>query len=199
MSKFKSDYHKTKKRVYKKIRKLGDDKIRGLRLVVLGLILIFGLSIYRISQEVRLSFNTEPAVTIEHKNPPPINVYLPRFKTSVDVTLARIFKGVWSIDEQNANYLVSSASPGNEGNIIIYGHNSHEVFGPLRWSNVGDEIVVTNSESKEFTYIVSHIEETTPDDIEWVSAKDTETLTLYTCSGFLNKKRHIVVAYPKAK
>jgi LPXTG-site transpeptidase (sortase) family protein len=197
MNKFKKDYLKTKKSVIKKIQSLGTEKIKGLRLLLIGTTLIFGLSIIRISQEVRLSFNTQPQEFIALKNPPPKSIRLPRFKITLDIALARITDGVWSIDEQRANYLVTSASPGNEGNIVIYGHNSNEVFGPLRWTDVGDEIVVTNSDEVEFKYIVAQIEEVSPDEINWLNPKDTETLTLYTCAGFLNTKRHLVIAYPK--
>ena len=199
MKKFKKDYLKAKKRVIKKISKLHPDKIKGLRLLILGTTLIFGLSVFRLSHQVRLSFNTQPTQVIKYDSPSPKTIQLPRFKITLDISLARIINGIWSVDEVNANYLASSASPGEQGNIVIYGHNSNDIFGPLRWTDVGDEIIITNSEGKEFKYIVSQIIETNPNDISWVSPKDTETLTLYTCAGFLNTKRHIVIAYPKVE
>ena len=85
MKKFKKDYLKTKKRIIKKIRKIGPDKIKGLRFLILGTALIFGLSVFRLSYEVRLSFNTQPTQVSEYSSPSPKTIKFPRFKIILDV------------------------------------------------------------------------------------------------------------------
>ena len=48
--------------------------------------------------------------------------------------------------------------------------------------------------SKEYTYEVKEIKQVYPKELEVIAATTDETLTLYTCSGFNDTKRLIVIA-----
>jgi LPXTG-site transpeptidase (sortase) family protein len=177
---------------------LDQAKRRGLGFVVVGCSLMFIVVVYRFQQLRRLSFDAgNQLVQSTGTLSPAKTIRLSRYRVTLDVTEAGISDGVWQISENTANHLNQSANPGEGGNVVIYGHNSSEVFGPLRWMSKGEEIEVTNNEGKVTIYVIDQIIETNPEDIQWILPKDKETLTVYTCSGFLNSKRHVVVAYPK--
>ncbi|MFC1653664.1 sortase domain-bontaining protein [Patescibacteria group bacterium] len=187
---------KLTKKTKKLYKSLDSAEKRSLGFVLVGLLLISLVTIHRVYNVKRLSFNTADEHLIISDNPPPVFMEIPKFKVKKNITPASISNQIWQIDEHNANHLSTSASPGDNGNIVIYGHNSNIVFGPLRWVSVGDEVEITSADDIKYKYIISEIIETDADDIQWVSPKQEEILTLYTCSGFLNKKRHVVVARP---
>ncbi|MBP7842385.1 sortase [Candidatus Woesebacteria bacterium] len=102
----------------------------------------------------------------------------------------------WTISETDASYLRQSAQPGQPGNIIIYGHNTREILGNIRALKGTEIITITTKNGEKHRYKVSLITEVDPDQTEYLLPTNEETLTLYTCSGFLDKKRFIVQAKP---
>ncbi len=102
----------------------------------------------------------------------------------------------WTISETEASYLQQSAQPGQKGNIIIYGHNKRSILGNIRALKGSEEVTITTNDGKKHKYKVSLIKEVNPDQTEYLLPTEEETLTLYTCSGFLDKKRFIVQAKP---
>lgn len=187
------------KKIRHNIQTLDPAKRRGLGFVVVGCLLMLVVVAYRFQQARRLSFNLQADQVQASSQSKALTkkISLSKYKVTLDVTQASIIDGVWQINETTANHLESSANPGEDGNIVIYGHNSREVFGPLRWMSPGEVIELTNDKGEVLKYTIKEIIETNPEDITWVLPKDRETLTVYTCSGFLNSKRHVVVAYPE--
>lgn len=105
-------------------------------------------------------------------------------------------EGNWTISETVASYLSNSAKPGENGNIIIYGHNKRSILGNIR-ALKGDEIItITTQDNNEHKYAIEKITEVDPKDTEYLKPTTEETLTLYTCAGFMDKKRFIVQAKP---
>ena len=102
----------------------------------------------------------------------------------------------WTISETEASYLSRSAQPGQQGNIIIYGHNKRNILGNIRALKGYETITLTTKDGKTHQYKISLIKEVNPNQTEYLLPTKEETLTLYTCSGFLDKKRFIVQAKP---
>ena len=119
-------------------------------------------------------------------------------RLSLDISEGAIVDGVWQISKVGASHLNVSANPGEGGNIVIYGHNKNSLFGPIRWIEKGAEIEINDENGNKYSYVVSETLEVSPDKIEYVLPKNEEILTLYTCSGFLDSKRYIVIARPKS-
>lgn len=114
---------------------------------------------------------------------------------------------VWDTDALFANrsrpdlvgQLVGSANPGQNGNVILTGHNYNQ--GRYNWKGVfvnlaslqpGDEIVVDVQGDKRFIYRVASVNQVPwreKSDAEWarhvqfLGASDREQLTLVTCGG----------------
>ncbi len=104
--------------------------------------------------------------------------------------------GVWTIAEDAANHVAQSALPGSDGNIIIYGHNTPNVFGKLREKKIGDYITLTSADGKFHQYRIFQIDVVTPDRVDLLRPTTGETLTVYTCTGFLDSKRLVLRALP---
>lgn len=125
----------------------------------------------------------------------PAHINIPWF-VDTNISTEVFAEGQWTISEKQASYLSQSAKPGEQGNIIIYGHNTREILGNIR-ALKGSEIITLKTIGGDIhTYQISKIVEVNPDEVSYLQPTQSETLTLYTCSGFLDSKRFIVQAEP---
>jgi len=166
------------------------------KILVLGLLIIVALLGFRVMGDDNLFFRGEVKTTSENRLPKPNKIVIEKVNINLKVEEGNVLNGKWEVSENFASHLSSSQSPSGNGNIVIYGHNKDSIFGPIRWLSEGDEIKLINEEGKEFGYKVEKTLEVSANDIQWVNPKNEETLTLYTCTGFLDLKRYIVIAKP---
>jgi len=115
---------------------------------------------------------------------------------TVSITDGYYSDGVWTVPESEAAYLTNSALPGEQGNIIIYGHNKSHILGPLSQTKVGDIITITNSEGGVRQYLAELVKHITTEELQYLQPTDAETLTIYTCAGWLDRDRFLVRALP---
>lgn len=173
---------------------------KAVNLILIGLIFI-GLYIVRLQYKQRsLTFFTPNVSEITVDKPStvktfkPVKIEIPAVSINLPVKEAGIKDGLWQVWENAGSHLISSAYPGGNGNVVIYAHNTNNGFGPIRWLTKGALIKLTDEQGAIFTYEIGDIVEVNPDDISYVLPKNVETLTLYTCSGFLDTKRFVVTA-----
>lgn len=104
--------------------------------------------------------------------------------------------GEWSIPATAAAHLVTSAYPYEPNNIIVYGHNTWTVFAKLKQVTKNEVIKITLANGTIRDYTITEMIEVTPDKIEYLQPTTTETLTIYTCVGWMDSKRLIIRAVP---
>jgi LPXTG-site transpeptidase (sortase) family protein len=117
--------------------------------------------------------------------------------TSVPVVEAGRESGVWTVSQTSANHVIQSALPGENGNIIVYGHNMNSIFGYLMNSKIGDSIKIRMTDGTLHTYSVTDTQYVTPSQTELLSPTTHEVVTLYTCAGLLDSLRFVVRAVPE--
>ena len=110
------------------------------------------------------------------------------------ITAGQINNNLWDISDSGASYLAGSGLPGDQGNMIIYGHNKNQLLGPIRWLEKGAKITITNNQGKIFKYQVVEIKTISPDQTDILSKTPDSTLILYTCTGVDDSQRFVVVA-----
>lgn len=113
---------------------------------------------------------------------------------STTVDPGQIIDGEWSIAENAATFWTEGGYPGIGGNIVLYGHNTRTIFSRLRSTRVGQEIVITSADGSQHGYRVTEIHQVTPDRVDFLQPTQTEMLTVYTCTGFLDSQRFVVRA-----
>lgn len=174
---------------------LRSEKRQSLICLFSGLFLISIFIGWRFYNARILSFKTDDiSASSETQSSNPVSINVAAIGLNLSIEESRIVGGVWEISYQGASHLDKSADPGEAGNIVIYGHNKNSLFGPIRWLKEGDLIEIKSEEGTLYNYRAVKIAITTPNDIEYVLPKSEETLTLYTCTGFADSKRFIVVA-----
>lgn len=165
--------------------------------------LLFGISIlllgfFAIFNSLK-TFNPEPVraegfvKTDVIKGKEPQRIIIPEVGIDIPVKYSKIIGGYWQVFEDVAGWGEGSGYPGESGNQVIFAHARVGLFLPLR--NVkSDTKIYVMQENNWYTYKVTEIKEVYPNQIEVVKPTIDETLTLYTCSGYQDSKRLIVVA-----
>lgn len=207
---------KRKKRGRPKKRRLFPVKTVGTLLVIIGLFIALFPFVYKKSTEVKLPkdlpkqeslatpsasknvdsgpIKIDPALlSTKEPSQPPERIIILSQKINLPVVEAKVIDGYWELSETTASHGVGSANPGEIGNTVIFAHAREGLFLPLKDVKEDDEIVVLTKD-RWYRYEVKEIKDVDPNQTEVIAPTKDETLTLYTCSGFLDSKRRIVIA-----
>jgi sortase A len=172
----------------------------GIALIVLGAIFILGS--FGLAKKVPSdSFASEPvkvegfSLSEAPQDKIPSRIIIPSLLIDLEVKPARNISGYWEVFLDSAAWGEGSGLPGEAGNQVIYAHARKSLFLPLRQIEVGTKVYVFTKEAW-YAYEVKEIKEVRPTELQVIAPTRDETLTLYTCSGFSDSKRLIVVAKP---
>lgn len=185
--------HRKRDRTHTKISRV---KI-GLWLIAVGFLLItFPIAYRGFPEETSepIHIDSQLLRTAQSREVP-IRIIIPTVNVDLPVVEAPVVRGLWELSETTASHGIGSASPGEAGNTVIFAHARDELFGPIRELKNGDVVYVLTKDSWH-KYTVSETKLVNPKDVEVIAPTPDETLTLFTCSGFLDSKRLIVVAKP---
>ena len=142
---------------------------------------------------LRLSFTSPPSnQAISTTSSAPVVISLSELNLGLPVFPGEIKANRWPVTSKGVIYLSSSSS----SNTIIYGHNWPNILGHLKDAQVGQEIIVRYQSDQVRNFKISHIKIVGPNATEILQPATEDQLTLYTCTGFLDSKRLVVVAKP---
>lgn len=147
----------------------------------------------RLQQHVVQAYQQEER---PQRKPRPTMIAIQWFLLNVAIEEQVYTNGEWTISQTKASHLASSANPEENGNIIIYGHNTREIMGNIRALKGNERIHVTTEDGEDHQYKITGLYEVDPQDTRYLQPTQEETLTLYTCSGLLDRKRFVVQAKP---
>jgi len=173
--------------------------IAPLVVLVLGVVMIGYSLLHFYLQHKALTLSRSQVTALElnshNRMSEPRHIYI-QWSTDVDIEALPINKDIWGVSPDHATFLAQSARPGENGNIIIFGHNKREILGNIRALKGKELITITTKDGKTHMYQVSEVKEVSPDDISGLKPTNTEVLTMYTCSGPLDSLRFVVKALP---
>jgi len=152
--------------------------------------------LYHVHQLAQLSFYQQHIPNTVHLTSRPVEISIPKVDLDLPVLETIIANSTWQIADNGISHLAITSRPGEDGTIILYGHNTEDRFGPLLWLSVGDSIVLTNGDNKTFTYVIKKIVTVDPSDTKVLTTQKGPTLILYTCTGFADLKRYVLIAKP---
>lgn len=154
--------------------------------------------VYHTEQLINLTFYHQqlPPTNI-HRTSKPVEITIDSVDIDLPVVETVIANNTWQIADNGISHLSNSARPGEDGTIILYGHNTDDRFGPIRWMNIGDKIVLTTTDTKTYTYVVTNISTVDPNNTKILTSQKGDTLILYTCTGFADLQRYVLIAKPK--
>jgi LPXTG-site transpeptidase (sortase) family protein len=146
----------------------------------------------------RLDFFGAPANSVSKITFLPVRIVIPDLKLDLPVVPTQLIAGHWPTTPEGVSFLTSSAMPGNSGNSIFYGHNWPRLLGNLYQIKTGQVIKVYMSNGSEVDFQVGQINNVAPDDIRIMVGTYFKQLTIYTCTGFADSRRLVVLAHVQA-
>lgn len=190
---------KTKRKTIKRSVSAGRFWVHLPLILIVGGLLLISFSLLHAYFKYR-SLSLARQVVAEYKpivteQPRPRHIFI-RWFIDTDIEDMSYSGGRWGVSDTKASYLLQSARPGQAGNIVIYGHNTHEILGNIRALKGGELITLTTSDGAKRQYRVDKTVEVSPTATQYLEPTSIETLTLYTCSGLLDSQRFIVQAHP---
>lgn len=163
---------------------------------VLGSLFLVTSVGWHFNQTIQLMFFTPKVVPVQKIYAVPTEIKIPKVAIDLPIEQTAINNGTWQVSEKGASHLTISARPGEKGTIIMYSHNTNERFGPIRWLSKGDSIQIKSADGKTHTYKVTETMTIAPNKMDVLTQKRGEALLLYTCDGFADLQRFVLIATP---
>lgn len=167
-------------------------------LLVLGLLalLLFTYLIYQRYNPQKLAFNISEvrANSGVTSNLQPIGIKIDTIDLTLPITSSEIKNNKWEASTKSVNFLKTSAIPGEAGNAILYGHNWPNLLGNLSKTKVGDRITIIYSDNSTKDFEIEYMKKVSPSETSIMENSNDRRITLYTCTGFLDSERLVVVA-----
>ena len=165
--------------------------------IVLGILLMIFSVVWKIDRgSLGFQNQPEPVKQFNIESRKPLGIKIAKAKIDLRIEESFITSGNWEVSKNGVSHLNTSGVPGNDSNIVLYGHNKSNILGTLSAVSIGDEILITTRDSVTHRYIVKSVEVVSPSRVDVINPTDKEVLTIYTCTGFLDSKRLVVKAEP---
>lgn len=124
----------------------------------------------------------------------PTIIYIPRIKKVLNISDGTYSQNRWKISTTGVSYLTSSVVPGAKGNSVLYGHNLKNILGDLPNLRKEDTIYVVLSNGEFAKYRVEEAKKIKAQQTEILNVSNDYRLTIFTCTGFLDTARFVVIA-----
>lgn len=122
-------------------------------------------------------------------------VKIPSASIELPAYSAVINGATWQTTKRGISYLSTSPLPGEQGNSVLYGHNWPNLLGNLHEVKPGDAVFVTRANTTS-RFIVRYVAVVDANEHSVYAATNDTRITLYTCTGFLDRDRLVVTAFP---
>lgn len=123
----------------------------------------------------------------------PYKLYIPKIHKTLLISDGVISNDRWMISDTGVSYLTTSPLPGKMGNAVLYGHNLDSILGKLPSLNEGDLVYVVMNDGTFYKYAIFERKQVEPDAVGILKNSGDFRITIYTCSGFLDSARYVVV------
>lgn len=158
------------------------------------LLIVIGIGLIFFSSNSQSKTDSTVQIHSEADKEYPVTLYIPKIHKILQISNGTAVDSRWTVSDTGVSYLTSSALPGTIGNSVIYGHNRREILGTLPNLSTGERIYITTSGGQIITYEVFEKKEIKPTQVEILNSSEDYRLTIYTCSGFLDQSRFVVIA-----
>lgn len=163
-------------------------------LIIFGAGLIFWVTYQHIWESGPQKISQSQAVEQRIKaNSKPTKIYIPKLQRTLDISDGYVENNRWKVATTGVSYLTTSGTIGKVGNAVIYGHNTTNILGGLWMVQTGDFVEVTDNNGKVYKYEIFERKEIKPSEVEILNQTNDARLTIYTCSGFLDSARFVIV------
>lgn len=151
---------------------------------------------YQRNYSNKLSFKSAPEIIASSGKNLPKKLIIPSIEKELDIYSSEIRDNKWETVENGVSYLKSTPIPGEKGNSVIYGHNWNTILGSLNRVEPGDIIVIEYNNGEKKEYVIENTATVSPTQVSVIKNSDDSRITIFTCTGFLDGQRFVVVSKP---
>ena len=102
-----------------------------------------------------------------------------------------------SVTDSGVTYLPGQGALGaDHGNLVLYGHNWPGILGKLPKLAIGDQVIITARDGREFVYQIMHLQTVHAWDQHIIQDTASPRVTIYTCTGLFDRDRFVAVGLP---
>ncbi|OGD89545.1 hypothetical protein A3F45_01440 [Candidatus Curtissbacteria bacterium RIFCSPHIGHO2_12_FULL_41_17] len=166
-------------------------RLFGLAVVLLTWGFLTFQSISIINQNINGSKNK--VETVQKPSGRPQRLYIPKLSRIAAISEGQIVDSRFVVSETGVSFWPSSAIPPNIGNSVIYGHNRANILGGLPKVGRGDLLYVVLDNGQYVVYQISETKRVRPSQVEILNPSDDARLTVYTCDGFKDRERFVII------
>lgn len=168
-------------------------------LLSLGFIslIIFGYLVFQRYNPQKLAFNIDETSAFKNLSTSeinPVGLKIDSINLVLPITESEIKDNKWQASTTSVSYLKTSPIPGQKGNSILYGHNWPNLLGNLKNTGPGDTINIIYSDNSRRDFEIDYKTQVDPNQTLILENSEDNRITLYTCTGFLDTQRLVVVA-----
>jgi LPXTG-site transpeptidase (sortase) family protein len=167
-------------------------------LIGLGLLLFSAYLVFLRHSPYLLSFEKAPTTVNVLSYESPQSIEIPSIAVNLPIVPAIMKGNSWETSNIGVSYLSSSPLPGQKGNSVMYGHNWGHLLGNLSKVKPGQSVYIVMNNGIKQKFVVEYTAVVSPSQTYIIDNTNDSRLTLYTCTGFLDSKRFVVVAKPQA-
>lgn len=166
----------------------------------IGLILFSGFLFWERNNPNRLKFSdfnesaVESRFTLNGEGKRPVRISIPQINVDQKIIPAEKTTDKWPTTSEGVSYLTSSPSPGDIGNSIMYGHNWASILKDLPKVAPGQKITVYYDDGSHLDFTIKYTQTVKPTQVDILGNTEDRRITLYTCTGFLDRDRFVVTA-----
>lgn len=167
-------------------------------LIIIGVFLL-ALSLYLLylrNSPHPLAFEQKPKSGVVAQNEAPKTLEIPSIGVHLPIIPSLIEDESWSTTSVGVSYLASSPQPGKKGNSVLYGHNWKSLLSNLHKVTPGSKVIIVDKNNKKQEFVVEYTAVVDPSQTYIIDNTEDARVTIYTCTGFLDSKRFVVVAKP---
>lgn len=122
------------------------------------------------------------------------SLLLPTNDQPLPLILTPVANNDWQVSSQGVSWLMLGERAEERGK-ILYGHNWPNLLGKLAHAEIGQTIQVRYSDHTQEAYEIQTMFSVPASRLDVLElARDPNTLLIYTCSGWLDRERLVVVA-----
>lgn len=165
--------------------------------VLVGFILLVyaGLLVWKRYDPNRLNFQDyRPQIASISSFKQPRELRIKRVGIRLPLIASKIEKNTWETTDKGASYLSTAPIPGSFGNAVIYGHNWPNLLGRLVDTKTGDEVEIVYADGSTTKFVIETQAQISPNETHVLQNSNDTRLTIYTCIGFFDSQRFVVVA-----
>lgn len=140
-----------------------------------------------------VSINSTPAPTVTLRYP---RLFIPKLAMSWAIYPSSLKSGKWTTSNLGLSHGNTTPLPPAAGNSVLYGHNWPNMLSQLTSVVPGDKIIYYVDSTTYYEYIISNTATVPASDSSLTAQTQDPRITLYTCTGWMDQDRFVVVAVP---